>query len=530
MEIFMARQLIPVSGQAILLSTLFLTTVSSGAVPDCASQSIHCVGPGQEFDTAESNHEVASQAAADAAGPGDYVRIKGGHYFHDEATSKTTTFLLIRNSGTDSAPITFAPFDGESVLITGFGFTEGTEGPSRTNERLIEVHGDYIHLRNLELEYSSRFGLLISGSYGLFEELEIHDSWNDNIIVVNRGDGTNFNVVGNIIRNVEVYRSRHNYGIRLTITTSGTSYINNNVVEYSLSHHNGYQPDGQKVPPISGDPSGGGNSDGINFEKFCHDAAPNLGASNICGNNLIRGNVVWKNADDGIDVSFGNGSRVINNISFNNGPEGNKGFKVLRSVTGGVSFLGNVSFANDSRGYELQAEDNLVAINNTALSHPIQEYVVTVRNGAGAVVNNASVTLGKSSPEFSLSDGIRAASNWSVLENGDPKVKNPNFNMSDVSFEYAPNMRIGQKVAFLRQQFAQALIPAEGSPLIDAGTFEEGIHCTTADDDPDSPMPPSADCRHWLGVAPDIGAFEYNSNPITRPAPPDNLNVEISGG
>ena len=63
---------------------------------------------------------------------------------------------------------------------------------------------------------------------------------------------------------------------------------------------------------------------------------------------------------------------------------------------------------------------------------------------------------------------------------------------------------IAEKLAFLRNQFKQALTPtSSASTLVDQGIVVDGYHCSTAG------AHPSDDCREWYGSAPDIGAFEY---------------------
>ncbi|MCF7762164.1 MAG: hypothetical protein K9N62_00670, partial [Verrucomicrobia bacterium] len=64
-----------------------------------------------------------------------------------------------------------------------------------------------------------------------------------------------------------------------------------------------------------------------------------------------------------------------------------------------------------------------------------------------------------------------------------------------------------------------------GSGLIDNGQIIPGYHCPRADDDPVSPMPKNAPGRHWYGIAPDIGAFEYQ--PVA-PQPPAHLRIAFS--
>ena len=124
------------------------------------------------------------------------------------------------------------------------------------------------------------------------------------------------------------------------------------MIEDSLSYNNGYQPDGNKVPPTAIDDSGGGNSDGIGVFKSCHEEAYRFGVANICPGTIIRGNVVWGNSDDGIDNSAADRVKIENNISFNNGPMGQKAFKIYNLITAGIRFGGNVAMLQQSHAFE----------------------------------------------------------------------------------------------------------------------------------------------------------------------------------
>ena len=81
-------------------------------------------------------------------------------------------------------------------------------GPREKDERLICVCGDYIRIRDIEIWNSSRLGLVAGGSYGLYENLTVHDNWDTNIFVM---EGRA--VYGNTLRNIESFRSRHSGGI-----------------------------------------------------------------------------------------------------------------------------------------------------------------------------------------------------------------------------------------------------------------------------------------------------------------------------
>jgi hypothetical protein len=502
---------------------IFLGLLYSGtSLGSCDLASVRCVGPGEEYNTNVTHVETAFQAAVDSASPGDTVRIRGGVYKH-QTSSDRTIFLDVKVSGSVSAPISIEPFEGEHVVIEGFGFPEGTSGPSRSDGVLIRVLGDYIHIRDLELHSSTRFGLQISGNYGLFEELTVHDCWADNVIFGRE----NVRIEGNVVRYVESYRSRHGSGIHFSLGSNHSRPLSNNRIENSLSYHNGFQPDGRKVPSYAGDPAGGGNSDGVGTQKICHDNAGSAGLVNLCPGTVIRGNIVWHNADDGFDNSVGLGSVIADNISFDNGPGGNMGFKGLRYAKGGVTFIGNVSFSNDARGLEPRMERDAIIAHNLTMHNLSDGLKPGARNSTAAtykVYSNIGAYNGAA--DISLPGGLDSKANWSVRSDGDPGIPDAaSFTANTVRTTFPDSYTVQQKVSAMKQQFRNALTPTADSPLVDAGVVLPDIHCATADDDPNNPMPTTASCRHWAGSAPDIGAFEYgietsDSGYVAPPSPP----------
>ncbi|MEJ2692383.1 MAG: multidrug transporter, partial [Candidatus Thiodiazotropha sp.] len=468
---------------------------------------IRCVGNGYEYDTTNVNHQTVLQTVVDDAQPGDTIKIQGGTYTHNINDYSSATFIDITNSGEAGLPITIEPLDGQSVHLQGFGFTEGTTIPTPTTEHLIRVTGDYIQIKNIEISGSTRGGMSITGSYGLFENLEIHDNWDYNIII-----GELDQVVeGNVLRYIEVYRSRHGSGIYIYRNNTFSNLVQNNIIEDSIAYHNGYQPDGQKVPAINGDPAGGGNSDGIVSSKNCSDLATDYGMNNRCLGNIIRNNIVWHNADDGFDMSMGDGTLLENNIAIDNGPEGSKGFKGLRYVLGHPVYIGNIALSNYTRGYELRAEDTITLYHNAALHQNEQGIMASITSPSVDTVkvkNNLSVFNGFA--DLGVGTVVDSQSNWSEDSDGNPQLSDNSFDGAAVDLNFAIGATVQEKLTHIRTQFETALTPTAGSPLIDAGVFVPGMHCATADDDAMQPMPLSdTSCRHWKGNSPDIGPYEY---------------------
>jgi hypothetical protein len=480
-------------------SSTATVTVNINAL--CARTDIHCVGDGEEFDTNVQNPSEAFQAAVDASGPGDTVKIRGGTYTHS-ASSKI--FLNVNVSGSQGSPITIEAFDGEHVHITGFGFAESSANPTREREVLIRVAGDYIVMRNLELSYATRYNLQVEGSFGLYEELVLRDAWLNNLMVGNEDT----RVEGNLFRYIEAARARHHSGIILW--RYGTSkLLANNRFENCLGYDNGYQPDGQKVPGgPDGDTYGGENSDAFESFKGCHDDATGS-VDNLCPGNVVDGFVAFHNADDGIDNSFGSDSYVMNSLSFSNGPEGRRGFKSLRYAKGGVHYIGNISFSNDERGFEPRMQGSGSVHHNLAIDNPSRGVHLNASNPDPArfkAYNNLALNNGDT--DFSIPSGVDAKNNWSGDSDGDPRIANSGFSASDIDTHFSAGMSVAEKVAYVKDQVKNALKPQSDSPLIDTATWIAGVHCASADDDPSNPMDVDADCRHWLGVAPDIGPYE----------------------
>ena len=83
---------------------------------------------------------------------------------------------------------------------------------------------------------------------------------------------------------------------------------------------------------------------------------------------------------------------------------------------------------------------------------------------------------------------------------------------------FPANYDIGQRWQFVYDQFKVALTPVLGSPLIDSGVVVPGVHCSTAGE--------VGNCRTWYGLAPDIGAYEYNPG-IQTCMTQGQLNIEL---
>jgi hypothetical protein len=220
----------------------------------------------------------------------------------------------------------------------------------------------------------------------------------------------------------------------------------------------------------------------------------------------------FHNADDGIDVSFIN-STIQDCISFDNGPKGNKGYKILRRARN-LNFWGNIAFSNHNNGFEFRMipQESFYVYNNLAIRN--NKWGMSGINSESYARNN----LGAYNLNTDLGFGscVGCSNNWAEDTDGDPGLINENL---VVDTNFPQGLTVAQKVEYIRDQFRVAFSPEEGSPLIDAGIVVSGYHCNT------SGAHPGNSCREWYGSAPDIGAFEYIANDTTPTPPPTQVCI-----
>ena len=395
------------------------------------------------------------QKAADAVYAGDTVHIRQGVYENklNYCAGSICKLVKVFISGTQECPITFQPYQGEQVILQGFGFEDAdlngdglADGPAypQKRETLFSIEADHIHLRGLELTNSQQVGLNISAKHSLVEHLWVHDNWTTGVLL-NEGARNNH------LRFLEIHNSRHHNGISLSLARD-------NLIEHVLSYKNGRQSDGRKVLPISGDPTGGGNSDGFGAFKACYDnAAP---GENLCTGNTYRNIIAFGNTDDGGDFSMSH-STIEDCISFANGPEGNRGFKILRAVPL-LNFYRNIALTNGSRGFEFRG--SVVAIGNLTLYHSGSG--MTGIQSDDTVLNNAGAYNTGGDLLISASCGW-CSDNWAQDQSGvDPRFSDPVASAGggfSVDTDFPTGLDIAGKIAFIRSQFSRAFTPAAGS-------------------------------------------------------------------
>lgn len=174
---------------------------SAPTIEDCPRADIICVGPALEFDT-NTGHETAIRAAVNSALPGNTVAIHSGTYKHID---NTRNFLTVTVSGTASQPVVIEALRGHKVVFEGWGFEDiPGQTPNRDAEKIINITGDYVHIYNIEVNNSTRYGIDMNGNFGVLEDIIAHDCWWSNLVI--GGDGVQESN-NNAIRGVESYRS-----------------------------------------------------------------------------------------------------------------------------------------------------------------------------------------------------------------------------------------------------------------------------------------------------------------------------------
>jgi hypothetical protein len=472
------------------------------------------------------------QEAADVVEPGMIVRVRGGSYLNTFISNQVYLEILhVTTSGTAIAPIRFEAYDEESVILSGFGYEDRdldldgyADGPmySPKRETLVLIEGNYVQIVGFELQNSQGSALVVRRNFCYVEECVASDNWLNAFVLESKNEA---GAMGSVFRWNEAFRTRHGSGGFLGMNNSHPGYLTYTGFLDCLFYNNGFQQDGSKVLPLPSDPAGGGNSDGVAAAKYFSDAASAIPeVDNFGPNNFLIRNICYHNADDGIDTSIAD-SLIEDNLSISNGPEGRKGFKMLRPVRG-MAYRGNLAYSNDGVGFELRATEGekLTVLHNSSLGNVRQgilggNAIATYRNNLCAYneMNDFVPTAGSAIFNCWSEDGTNVATEFS----GDPQLVNPSLVFNIPPFDGSD---VRARRDNLAAEIAVALRPMAESPLVDAGSVIAGYHCATADDDPLNPSDPKAPGRHWVGAAPDLGAFEFI--PPRSPAAPKNLRVE----
>ena len=110
------------------------------------------------------------QKAAKSLVAGDTVYVRGGVYNES---------VRISNSGTQSQPIRFLAYPGETPVIDGNNY----QLPTVYWGVLLEISGNYIQVSGLEIRYSNWMGVVLSGQHDLASNMNVHHSRETGMLV-----------------------------------------------------------------------------------------------------------------------------------------------------------------------------------------------------------------------------------------------------------------------------------------------------------------------------------------------------------
>ena len=343
--------------------------------------------------------------------------------------------VQIGRSGSNGNPITVASYPGEKPILDGANMTTSYRSAIQLS------NASWWHFKGLEIKNAPAMGIYVTGSSNnnIIEQCVIH-------------------------HNARIQLS--GAGIQLA---SGTA--SNNLILNNDSHHNGVY--------------GSSGGDGI-------------GNSSTGPGNIIRGNRVWRNNDDGIDLWGSQNTLVENNWSWENGkkddltPSGGNGtgFKLGGgSAPNGLHTIkNNLAWRNRYNGFDDNSANlTMNVFNNTSWDNGARNFSFYTHV---AFVLKDNLSFPSSLVYIPVAEAVQQNNSWNLAVT----VDSSDFASLDYSTATGPRNADGSlpTINFLRL--------APGSDVIDRGV-NVGIP--------------------YSGSAPDLGAFEYASSI----PPPTGLQV-----
>lgn len=245
--------------------------------------------------------------------------------------------FTVTRSGTSSAYITISSYNGEKAVVSGGSDTVQLKGVS-----YVRIYG--LEVKGATGSYGAGIRATQSSgkfpSYNIIENNIVHDNVGNNTIGILIENGSYNKVVNNKVYN--------NY-------LSGIQVLS----------HSSVSPIGITGNEVTGNESynntlGGGNTDGIKLE----------GAGTK--NTLVMNNIVYGNADDGIDTWNTSNNIVVGNVAYGQTGSGDgNGFKLGGGGTGGYNIVKqNIAYGNKRNGFDSNGTGgnrfyNNIAYNNT---------------------------------------------------------------------------------------------------------------------------------------------------------------------
>ena len=344
----------------------------------------------------------------------------------------------ISRSGNSGNLIKVFNYPSEVPILDGISLTNSGQSPIQMNS------ASWWHFQGLEIKNGPAFGLYMSGasSNNIVERCVLHH----NTRLQASGGG---------------------------ITVDGTGA--NNLILNNDSHHNG-------VPG-----SNGGDGIGVNYTQAT--------------GNIVRGNRIWRNNDDGIDLWNAANVLVEGNWAWENGyadslvPTGGNGngIKLGGGGTGDGNHIvrNNVSWRNASNGFDdNNANIPMVVYNNTAYGNAGTNFAFYTAV-ANVLKNNLALTPNSVSFNAAV---VQSFNSWNL----GVTVSAADF----VTLDFTANLGARQ---------ADGSLPASNFLRLVAGSdlIDKGVNVGIA----------------YTGSVPDLGAYEYVNVVVSLQAP-SNLLVQ----
>lgn len=251
------------------------------------------------------------------AAPGQTFIMEGGTY-----TFKEGLTVLRGVNGTEEAPVTLQPAEGETVILD---FAKEGSG--------LQIWGDYWHIRNIQVCNASdgNCGIRLSGHHNILEGIQTYNNGNtglqisgtseetidlwpsDNLVLnctsynncdeaMEDADGFAAKLTcgeGNVFRGcIAAYNADDGWDLFAKIATGKIGAV---TIEDCVAFKNGY------VYDASGNVVNAGNGNGFK-----------MGGSGISGHHVLRNSISYENKAKGIDSNSCPDIEIYNNVSFNN--------------------------------------------------------------------------------------------------------------------------------------------------------------------------------------------------------------------
>jgi hypothetical protein len=243
----------------------------------------------------------------------------------------------------------------------------------------------------------------------------------------------------------------------------------------------------------------GGNERGIQFGNVNNNLAINAPYYSGGRSTLVHHVIAYDNMGNGInDAQGSNDGEYVHLTTFNN---------TLRAAAANVPGIwSGLGFESEGGSGKYPAVTMGATLTNSISFH-------NIIGGAAADAAIAASTV-QATNELSSNPGFVVATPQGGAA-------------SRLTTDTALYTDVGKRILNNNFGVVAGLKLLAGSSAIDRGTLVSGLHCSRADD-ASVPYPgDDPNCIHWRGLAPDIGAYEYQGGqPASTPPPaPSGLRV-----